>query len=90
MSMQAIDDRIAELKRLAAEEGIVWSGASEQNARAILEALYGQERPALVVTDDGILRATWRSDKIIFGISFEDRGPVAWGTWILNAVEPVR
>ena len=53
--------RIGELKRLGAEEGLPWSPASEDDFWAFVSLWPTLREPALILMDNGNLRAVWRN-----------------------------
>jgi hypothetical protein len=56
-----LHERIGELKRLGAEEGLPWSSASEDDFWALVTLWPALREPGLILMDNGNLRAAWRS-----------------------------
>jgi hypothetical protein len=53
------DDRLADLREAADDEGIAYRDAAENDVREFLALAGAQVRPALYLLDDGSLRAKW-------------------------------
>lgn len=55
-------DRLAELREAAEDEGIEWSEASEHDFRVFVIHNPGWRKGAVVLVDNGNLRAVWDDD----------------------------
>ena len=53
--------RIGELKKLGAEEGLAWSTASENDFWSFVRSQSTLKEPGLILMDNGNLRAVWRN-----------------------------
>jgi hypothetical protein len=58
-ALRSVETRIAELRSEAASELAEWSVASEEALRSFLQAFRPTERPAIFLSDAGLLSAVW-------------------------------
>jgi hypothetical protein len=56
-----VEERLAELREIADDEGMPYSHAAEADLRQFLDAAQATARPAAYLLEDGSIRAKWRN-----------------------------
>ena len=79
-------DRIANLKELAAEEGMKISASSEKDLRLFLASIEYVHRPYIALLDNSNLRAVWKNaDREQIGLQFRGHGSVQYVLFALRS-----